>query len=154
MTKASEELSASTKRRNGTTTLSTSACVSIPNGPSARVEHTISGPFANRSGSSAASRPRVTSSLEFGLTTRMRGRDLPIARPAGGCDPDQDIRCSVILQARIVHTAPLGIRHGACPLLQGRKVDLTLAVRLPICRLPPRRIVVQAALAHVHAIDD
>src|SRR5262245_7347034 len=60
-------------RRNGITTLSTSAWVSMPKGPSARVEHTISGPFANRSGSNAASRPRVTSSLEFGLTTRMRG---------------------------------------------------------------------------------
>src|SRR5258707_13359867 len=42
------ELSACTSRRNGITTLSTSAWVSMPNGPSARVEHTISGPFANR----------------------------------------------------------------------------------------------------------
>src|SRR5262249_15122464 len=83
MTKASEELSASTSRRSGITTLSTSACVSIPNGPSARVEHTISGPFANRSGSSAASRPRVTSSLQFGLTTRMRRWDavIPVLAP-------------------------------------------------------------------------
>src|SRR5262249_8219260 len=59
-------------RRSGITTLSTSAWVSIPNGPSARVEHTISGPFTNRKGSSAASRPRVTASFEFGLTTRIR----------------------------------------------------------------------------------
>src|SRR5262245_13937912 len=59
-------------RRSGITTLSASAWVSIPNGPSARVEHTISGPFTNRNGSSAASRPRVTASFEFGLTTRIR----------------------------------------------------------------------------------
>src|SRR5919204_4999859 len=100
MTKASEELSASTKRRNGTTTLSTSASVSIPNGPSARVEHTISGPFANRSGSSAASRPRVTSSLEFGLTTRMRGGgSLMVAR---GSDLACEINTMlVVLQAMI-----------------------------------------------------
>ena len=62
-------------RRSGITTLSTSAWVSMPNGPSARVEHTISGPFANRNGSSAASRPRVTASFEFGLTTRIRRGD-------------------------------------------------------------------------------
>src|SRR5262245_42918322 len=62
-------------RRSGMTTLSTSAWVSIPNGPSARVEHTISGPFANRNGSSAASRPRVTASFELGLTTRIRRGD-------------------------------------------------------------------------------
>src|SRR5215813_575807 len=74
MTNASEELSASTSRRSGITTLSTSAWVSMPNGPSLSVEHTISGPSANRSGASAASRLRVTVSFEFGLTTRMRGR--------------------------------------------------------------------------------
>ena len=46
----------------------------MPNGPSANVEHTISGPSAKRSGATASSMPRVTASFEFGLTTRMRGR--------------------------------------------------------------------------------
>src|SRR5205814_1674668 len=44
----------------------------MPNGPSASVEHTISGPLAKRSGATASSMPRVTASFEFGLTTRMR----------------------------------------------------------------------------------
>src|SRR5262245_19202656 len=74
MTKASEALSVSTSRRNGSTTLSTSTWFSIPNGPSASVEQTISGPLSNRIGCSASSSPRVTASFEFGLTTRMRGR--------------------------------------------------------------------------------
>src|SRR5262245_11073187 len=86
-------------RRNGITTLSTSAWVSMPNGPSARVEHTISGPFASRSGSSAASRSRVTSSLELGLTTRMRGGgSLMAARGSVACDINTML---VVLQAMI-----------------------------------------------------
>src|SRR6266705_279791 len=71
-------------RRNGITTLSTSAWVSMPNGPSTRVEHTISGPFANRSGARASSRPRVTFSLEFGLTTRIRRGDAVIGSSLTG----------------------------------------------------------------------
>ena len=54
--------------------LSASACVSTPNGPSASVEQTISGPSAKRSGATAASIAAVTASFELGLTTRMRGR--------------------------------------------------------------------------------
>src|SRR5262245_56927984 len=71
-------------RRSGMTTLSTSAWDSIPNGPSARVEHTISGPFTNRNESSAASSPRSTASFEFGLTTRIRRWGRFIGLLAGG----------------------------------------------------------------------
>src|SRR5215207_5957548 len=74
MTKAAAPLSLSMRRRSGIVTLSTSAWLSMPYGPSAKVVQTISGPFAKASGRSASSMPRVTVSFEFGLITTMRRR--------------------------------------------------------------------------------
>ncbi|MGY3411294.1 hypothetical protein ACVWZV_007407 [Bradyrhizobium sp. GM5.1] len=76
MTKAAELLSPSTSRRSGMATPSTSAWLSMPKGPSASVWQTSSGPPSKPSGFSASSSPRVTAGLEFGLMTRMRGRDM------------------------------------------------------------------------------
>src|SRR6516164_9419476 len=53
----------------------------MPNGPWESVVQTISGPSSNRSASSAVSMLRVTSSLEFGLMTRMVGRRALIGGP-------------------------------------------------------------------------
>src|ERR1700687_4728155 len=63
-------------------TLSTSAWLSTPNGPSASVTHSISGLFSNISGFSASARWRVTCWFELGLITRIFlprviGRSLP-----------------------------------------------------------------------------
>jgi hypothetical protein len=60
----------------GIATLSTSAWLSIPYGPSASVSQTISGPPSKPSGFKASSSPCVTRWLELGLMTRMRGRDI------------------------------------------------------------------------------
>src|SRR5262249_16695537 len=65
-----------TRRRSGIATLSESAWLSIPKGPSARVSQTISGPSVNIKGFSASAIPAVTTRLEFGLMTMMRGRDM------------------------------------------------------------------------------
>ena len=72
-------------------TLSTSACVSMPGGPSASVEQTISGPSAKRRGSSASARARVTVSFELGLTTwiRARRRFIGLTAAARGSDADR-----------------------------------------------------------------
>src|SRR3982074_1839439 len=76
MTKAAELLSPSTRRRSGIATPSTSAWLSIPQGPWASVSQTISGPPSKPSGFKASSSPWVTRWLELGLMTRMRGRDI------------------------------------------------------------------------------
>ncbi|MET3309859.1 hypothetical protein ABIF41_001700 [Bradyrhizobium japonicum] len=78
MTKAAELLSLSTSRRSGIATLSTSAWLSMPNGPSASVRQTTSGPPSKSSGFKASSSPCVTVGLEFGLMTRMRGRGMMV----------------------------------------------------------------------------
>src|SRR5262249_34115867 len=69
-----ERFASPSARRSRTFLFATSACVSMPRGPSASVAHPISGPSANRSGSRAASMPLVTASFELVLTTRMRAR--------------------------------------------------------------------------------
>src|SRR5258708_5134524 len=71
MTNASAELSAATRARSGMVTLSRSAWVSTPKGPSLSVTQSISGPPSNNSGCSAFARLRVTCSFEFGLITRI-----------------------------------------------------------------------------------
>src|SRR5262245_39192030 len=96
ITNAAQSLSrARIIRASGWTTASTCACVSIPGGPSASVAHSIAGPPARRSGSIAASIPRVTTSLELGLMTRMRsliarllGAEQPVA---GVAQPRDDV---------------------------------------------------------------
>ena len=73
MTKAEQSLSRFfTMAPIGATTCSTWAWFSMPGGPSFRVTHSMAGPPFMRSGSMAASMPRVTASVELGLMTRMR----------------------------------------------------------------------------------
>src|ERR1700726_3714980 len=71
MTKASAALSASTMRRSGSATASTSRWLSMPKGPSASVAQRIAGPPAKRNAASAWSIPAVTAVLELGLMTRI-----------------------------------------------------------------------------------
>ena len=67
MTKADELLSLSTRRRSGIVTLSASAWLSIPYGPSASVSQTISGPPSKPSGFKASSSPCVTTLVGIGI---------------------------------------------------------------------------------------
>src|SRR2546422_530694 len=60
-----------TKETRGAIRPSTCCWVSIPGGPSLSVAVSIAGPPAMRSGSHAASMPRVIDSVELGLMTRI-----------------------------------------------------------------------------------
>src|SRR6185295_14327957 len=56
---------------SGATTPSTCCWDSMPGGPSLSVTQSMAGPPSMRSGSTASSIPRVTTSVEFGLMTRI-----------------------------------------------------------------------------------
>src|SRR6185295_11847601 len=126
MTNASDALSASTRRRSGSATLSTCSCVSMPNGPSARVEHTISGPLVKRSGCTASSMPRVTASFEFGLTTRMRARvsGMPASRsaskPPGRLSRQQRGHDPLARQWKVADACPQRVRYRIADRRGGR----------------------------------